>query len=329
MKKTHKNIHYLRAKQDDELFDLEAALRRLLPVLPSANHTGITQYGMISRIQYRNLEFVLRESTQTQPEFKQGIALYIVQSVENEHMRTMNNNAPSENDAGGSSPPPNGQSFVQKEAYLYINKHHVLFVGNGIIRYDNICSYLNQLNNQTANNSQGKLSKIDCSFKPVANFDKLQLIREHGAKKLHLNASAYQLSVANLASKKTSLLADAFKGIGNLFRKLSEAESTQEEINAAEDIHVCLALNLEGNTRAIQQAQDFMREQAEAVAEEMNDGFFIETQRGEKISPNDVKLFKRITVKKFEQTNALGQNEAFDEIRNYFNELLNSRLIEL
>ncbi|OFK90176.1 hypothetical protein HMPREF2796_01660 [Eikenella sp. HMSC071B05] len=72
-----------------------------------------------------------------------------------------------------------------------------------------------------------------------------------------------------------------------------------------------------------------MREQAEAVAEEMNDGFFIETQRGEKISPNDVKLFKRITVKKFEQTNALGQNEVFDEIRKYFNELLNSRLIEL
>jgi hypothetical protein len=332
--KVSKNIQYLRASQDEALFDLETAIRRLLNLAPTVNDTQIEQFGFVYRIQYRNPNFVLQEATVSQQVLNEGIALHVAYCIKDEHMRTLNNDAPVVNDAGGSSAPPTGQSFMTKEAFLYVNKHHVLFAGNGL-RYEAVCSYLNQLNNALFNTVEaGVISKIDVSFKPVANFDKLKLIKRYGAKKLHLNASAYQLSLETSQAKQTDdsdrgFLAQ-FKQLGSIFQKLSTAEPTDEEINAAQDINVCLALSLDGNTRASIEAQQFMSAQAELIAEsdEIDSGFYIETQRGDKIRPTDVRLFKQIRIRKFEQTNSLSQTEVFDSIRLYFQELKHLNLTE-
>ena len=57
--KVLKNIQYLRAAQDESLFDLEDAIRRLLGIAQTVNSTQIEQLGFVYRIQYRNLDFIL------------------------------------------------------------------------------------------------------------------------------------------------------------------------------------------------------------------------------------------------------------------------------
>ena len=329
-KKVLKNIQYLRAAQDEKLFDLEDVIRRLLGIAQTVNSTQIEQFGFVYRIQYRNLDFILKEGQTNTPEVKQGLVLHIAYGIKDEHMRTMNNHVPVENDAGGSTPPPQGQSFMTKEAFVYISKHHVLFVGSGL-RHEAVSSYLNKLNNQNFPTNTGTISKIDFGFKPVANFDKLALIRQYGAKKLHLNASAYQLSLENFEqSDKSSGLIAQFKNLGRIFNQVTSSEPTDEGINAAQDINVCLALSLEGNTRAAIEAQKFISKQAELIAEsdEIDSGFYIETQKGDKIRPTDIRLSKPIRIKKYEQTNALSQSEVFDSMRLYFQELERDNLTQ-
>lgn len=328
--KVLKNIQYLRVAQDEELFDLEEALKRLLGIAQTVNSTQMEQFGFVYRIQYRNPDFILKESQGNIPEVKKGLVLHIAYGIKDEHMRTMNNNVPVENDAGGSTPPPIGQSFLTKEAFLYISTHHVLFVGSGL-RHEAVSSYLNKLNNQYYPTNTGAISKTDFSFKPVANFDKLSLIQQYGAKKLHLNASAYQLSLENIDQpEESSSLVAQFKQLGRIFKKATSSEPTDEEINAAQDINVCLALSLEGNTRAAIEAQEFISAQAELIAEsdEIDSGFYIETQKGDKIRPTDIRLSKPIRIKRYEQTNVLNQSEVFDSMRLYFQELERDNLTE-
>lgn len=333
-KSVSKNIQYLRISQDGQLFDLETTLRKLFELAKTVNDTEIEQFGTVSRIQNRTLDFILRGENEPNGELRKGLALHIVNGTKDEQMRTMNNNVPHTSDTGGSLAPPIGQSFVSKEAYIYVCKHDLLFVGNGL-RVESICSYLKLLNNKYYDD-KNNISLIDITLKPVANLDKLSLIKRYGAKKLHLNASAYQLSLDEEKMKQSdnennNVITRQFKKIGRVFHDLMRAEPTQEEINAAQDIHVCLALSLDGNTRAAIEAQKFMAEQAELIAEldEFDDGFFIETQRGDKIRPADVRLFKRIKVHKYEKTNTLSQTDIFDGIRQYFQELIDSRLTEL
>ena len=329
--KVPKNIQYLRVSQDEAFFDLEAAIQRLLEATPTVNHTQMEQFGFVYRIQYRNADFVLKDAQGSTPEIKKGLVLHIAYGIKDEHMRTMNNHAPVENDAGGSAPPPQGQSFMTKEAFVYISQHNVLFVGSGL-RHEAVSSYLNTLNNQMFSVDSGvAISKTDFCFKPVANLDKLTLIKTHGAKLLHLNASAYQLSLDSLSqTADSSGLVAQFKQLGQFFNRLSSREPTDGEINAAQDINVCLALSLEGNTRAAIEAQKFMSDQAAIIAEsdEIDSGFYIETQRGDKIRPTDIRLSKPIRIKKYEQTNALSMSEVFDAMRLYFQELERANLTE-
>lgn len=329
--KVPKNIQYLRAAQDEQLFDLESAIRRLLEVTPTVNDTQLEQHGFVYRIQYRNTDFILMPAQRDSQEIKKGLALHIAYGIKNEHMRTMNNHVLVESDTGGSTPPPQGQSFMTKEAFMYISKQHVLFIGNGL-RHEAVSSYLNTLNNQMFSANTGvALSKTDFNFKPVANFNKLTLIRNYGVKKLHLNASAYQLSLDHLnQSGEGSGLIAQFKQLGRFFNRITSPEPTDEEINAAQDINVCLALSLEGNTRAAIEAQKFISQQAELIAEsdEIDSGFYIETQKGDKIRPTDIRLSKPVKIKKYEQTNALNQTEAFDAMRLYFQELERDNLTE-
>ena len=91
-----------------------------------------------------------------------------------------------------------------------------------------------------------------------------------------------------------------------------------------------MALSLEGNTRAAIEAQKFISKQAELIAEsdEIDSGFYIETQKGDKIRPTDIRLSKPIRIKKYEQTNALSQSEVFDSMRLYFQELERDNLTQ-
>ena len=83
-------------------------------------------------------------------------------------------------------------------------------------------------------------------------------------------------------------------------------------------------------TKASIEAKQLMRQKAEEVVrdDDIDDGFFIETQDGQEIKPNDVKLSTSVRLPRYERANTLLVDDAFNALTNYFGELDATNLIE-
>ncbi|SAY50906.1 hypothetical protein [Neisseria weaveri] len=319
-KKTTKTIHYLRAQQDHDLFDLEAALRTILLAAPTVQETQIEQYGQLTQIMHRNMNPQNVEGNSIG-----GLLIHIGSGTKDEHIRTMSNRPEQQDDHGGTQAPPNGYSFLRKEAFLYIFRHHVIFCGHGFLQASAVASYLSFLSNRLGAES-ADIVHFDIQFKAVGNCNTLALIQQHGVKSILLDASAYQLSIDRLYQNSRSTIAKAFSKVGNVFR----SELSDEELEAQSEIHINLEILLNGNSRASNEAQSLMQEQAEEIIDDetVNQGFSITTQQGEIIKPADVKLSKSVRIERYDEANSLLPNSAFTAISEYFLELQSRKLTE-
>ena len=319
-KKTTKTIHYLRAQQDHELFDLEAALRTILSAATTVQDTQIEQYGQITQIMHRN-----PAPKDVEGNLIGGLLIHIGSGTKDEHIRTMKNEPEQQDDNGGTQAPPNGYSFLRKEVFLYIVGHHVIFCGHGFLQASAVASYLSSLSNKLQEDSSSVIL-FDIQFKAVGNCDTLALIQQHGVKSILLDAAAYQLSRDRLYQNSRSTIAKALSKVGSVFAR----ELSDEELEAQSEIHINLEVLLNGNSRASIEAQSLMQEQAEEIIDDetVNQGFSITTQQGEVIKPADVKLSKSVRIQRYEEANSLLPNSAFAAISEYFLELKNRNLTE-
>lgn len=319
--KVTKKIQYLRAFSDNQLLDLETVLRRLVNAAPSVHDSQILLYGQITQILRRKLDL---QDDQNNP--IGGLLLHIGNGTRDERMKTMRNQAnDAADDEGGVQAPPAGHSFLSREAFIYINRHHVLLCSHGL-RAGSVASYLQALS-QKLHNDNESLPLLAMEFHAVANFNKLNMIQEHGVKYISLNATAHELSINNLYQGSQTPLARNLQRLTNLFNR----ELTEGEREAMEEVQAGIWLKLKGNSRASVEARQLMKQQAEAVVrdEDIDNGFFIETQDGQKIEPNDVKLSKPVRLTQYEQANTLLFDDAFKALLEYFSELNENNLIEI
>ncbi|XXQ69021.1 hypothetical protein ACKLNO_03950 [Neisseriaceae bacterium B1] len=319
-KKITKTIHYLRAQSDHQLFNLEQALRTVLQAAPTVQDTQVGQFNQITQIMHRNTT-----PADVNGNLIGGILIHIGSGTKDEHIRTMNNQPLQQDDQGGTQAPPNGYSFLRKEAFLYIVQHHVIFCGHGLLQASAVASYLNTLSQQLQHD-ESDVILFNIQFKAVGNCDRLALIQQHGVKSIALDVSAYDLSRDKMYQESRSTIAKALGSIGNLL----SAELSDEELEAQSEIHINLEVSLNGNSKASIEAQSLMQEQAEEIIDDetVNQGFSITTQRGEIIKPSDVKLSKSVRIRRYEEANSLLPNSAFAAISEYFLELQQRQLTE-
>lgn len=318
-KKVVKTLHYLRAITDGQPFNLEAASRSMLMEAATVHQSQVDEYGLLTQIQHRR---PLPQTISGDP--LQGLLLHIGSGTKDEHMRTMQNQAAVPNDDGGSQPPPIGHSFLSKEAFVYINNHHVLFCGHGL-HASRVASYLAALSRQLHENNQN-IPLLNVEFHAVADCNKLRMIQEHGVRYISLNASAHQLSIDQIYAETQSGLAQWLQGLTHTI----QAEPTLDELNAQSEIQVGVWWELKGNTKAGLIAKEMIKQQAEQVVndEDVSDGFYIETQNYEKIRPHEVKLSKPVRLPRYEQANTLSVDETFHALLDYFQELEQDNLTE-
>lgn len=319
-KKTTKTIHYLRAQQAHDLFNLETALRTILSAAPTAQETQIEQDGQITQIMHRN-----PDPKNTEGNSIGGLLIHIGSGTKDEHIRTMKNEPEQQDDNGGTQAPPSGYSFLRKEAFLYIVGHHVIFCGHGFLQAPAVASYLSSLSRKLQE-SAPNVVRFYIEFKAVGNCDTLALIRQHGVKSILLDASVYQLSISRLYQNSHSTIAKALSKVGSVFT----SELSDKELDAQSDVHINLEVLLNGNSRASAEAQSLMKEQAEKIIDDetVNQGFSITTQQGEVIKPADVKLSKSVKIQRYEEANSLLPNSACAAISEYFLELQHRKLTE-
>jgi hypothetical protein len=318
--KLNKSIHYFRAVSNGEKLDLEKHVRFMLQLAVNVAASQVKQLDdKITQILSRQLQPKSSKNI-----FCGGVLLHIGSGTLNEHMRTMQNKANADHDIGSIQAPPNGHSFLSREAFVYIKQHHVMFCGHGL-RSESVVSYLTSLNQQLYKTNKS-LALINFDLYAVANSQKLSLIQKHGVRFISLNASVYDLTIQQLAQDSQSELAKILGKIKGLIKK----DPTQEEMAAAEDIQAGVWLKLEGNRRASLEARKLIQQQAEKILsdEALDTGFFIETQKGEKIGPNDIRLSVSVRIRKYEKTNTLVMADVFDALLSYFDRLEAGNLTE-
>jgi hypothetical protein len=319
MRKTTKTIHYLRSRTEHDLFNLEIAIRAILNAAQTTQESQVEQLEQITQIMHRRLNPMDANGNNIG-----GLFLHIGHGVRDEHMRTMSNQAAAINDDGGTQAPPNGYSFLRKEAFLYIYQHHVIFCGHGFLA-PSVATYLNLLSKKLhQENNNIPLFKIE--FKAVGDCNKLAIIQEHGVKSIDLDASVYKLSVERIYQRSQSVLAKALSS----FSCLLTEEMSEEEQEAQSEIQASVRLKLNGNSRASIEAQSLIQEQAEDLIDDENirQGFSIVTQKGEVIHPSDVKLSKTVRIARYPEANSLQLDSAFMELSEYFQELQSNNLTE-
>lgn len=312
--KLSKSIHYYRTWQDEQSLNLEKMIKYMLELAPTADDTQIIDNEIVKRIQHRS---ELKSS--------EGICLYISHAPKDEHMRTMNNSVRSKNDDGGTIAPPDGQTFVTKEAFIYICTHHFLFCGNGM-RVENVVTYFNLLNSELRK-QHADLPYLNLTLKPVANCNILKLITEHGVQSITLNASAYELSRLEINEKKseTSFMRKSMDYIANCMKR--------DKNNNIEDLQVNLSIKILGNSRASVEAREAALKEAQYIidsnSEDETSEFKIITSNGEVIRHSDVKISKsNVKIDRLEQSNGLLRYDVYQKLQEYYKELKEKKLTE-
>lgn len=307
-RKLSKKLYYLRAFQYNDPLNLEQCLRQLLAIADNVHKTEVVQAGEITQITHRNL------SPDNENQNK-GLLLHIEKGNQNEHIKTIRHKSRELTDEGSKVEPPQNQSFMDKECFVFIDGQHIIFCGNNMT-HQALAGYLHAFS-QHCQGLDGSSPICKPSFKSVPNYDKLQIIKDEGVKSISAELTSYYITTKS----KPSVLS-RFK---NLFRNDEELA----KIHDTADLQVNIEIKLDGNTKADLIAQKELCEQAELVINECDNDFKIITQKGNTISPDDVKLAKLIYIPKHDNTNGLSRIAVLPELVKYFKELQQNKVTEL
>lgn len=245
-KTTHKSAYYLRAIRDAADFDLQKVMVKARNKLTTIGESEMTMGDEVLRLQ----RFKVDENQ---------ILVHVIRYVPKERAATVRPKSVKVEEVEGTHPPPQGREYKAGDAFLLVRGHRVVFCGHhltlpAVVRY--LARWF----------KAADLEKVSTGFDvvPVANIDRLKLIREDGVRSIDI--SAYADAVAVPEHKFKSQILNRLKPIGELISATLKVDKSEAEEKALEDLVVGLRLNLDGNTSASPSAQRAMQELAEATS---------------------------------------------------------------
>lgn len=296
---TSKTVYYLRARQNGKPFDLEAKLKAARRKRRTVAKTEI-ELGMgdVLRIQHYQ-------------EKSGGLRMHIARYEPGVRASILQPKANAPQDDEGYQAPPSGKEFKDGDAFVIIKDSHVLFCQHRLSK-EKTSLYLSMLLRDT------KILRKNENFDltPASNLDKLKLIQTHGVKQIHLSANAFMLSLPK--KKHYGWLQRAASGVVREFRALIEKDDTPDQQSALEDLLVNVAIRLDGNTRALASSQDLIEQLGEQLlADDENTvgQYIIETQDGQRITAEAIRIQEKVHLDRSENTvNHLSAWQAMDEM---------------
>jgi hypothetical protein len=155
----------------------------------------------------------------------------------------------------------------------------------------------------------------------------LNLIKEHGVRSVELSTNAFDMSLPN--ANRKNWVSKTLGFFGDELNALVKKDKTTIEQKELEDLLVSVEVRLDGNTRAVQGAQNFIEELAEGVLFEKDASiseFAIVTQQNERITSCDIRLQTSINVER--KDNSVSHNSAWSQLSGYLDELTAGNLLE-
>lgn len=199
---------------------------------------------------------------------------------------------------------------------LIIHKHNVLFCGSGI-SHQKATSYITQLIR-----AKGKVERgWGFDLAPATSIDKLKLIQTQGVREVNLHTSVYSQTGGTISPN--GFLRKTFRKLKDEISAITKKDDSTATMKALEDLLVDIKIRLDGNTRASTDAKHTIDDMAELILEDLDEsiqGFTITTTNGQKITADQIRVSKTISIPKdesgFSHTSAWGEMETFlSEIR--------------
>lgn len=117
---TTKTVYYLRARRDDQPFDLQSIAKKARKKKSTCDATEIELGGGdVVRIQHFS-----NSNGRT--------LMHLTRYVPGVQASTLQPKATTAEDDEGAQPPPKGKEFKDGDCFLFLKDHHVLYCGHGI-----------------------------------------------------------------------------------------------------------------------------------------------------------------------------------------------------
>lgn len=250
------------------------------------------------------------------------LLLHLVRYVPGEKAATLDPDPEGTEDDGGEQRPPRGKEFKAGECFMLVKDADVLFCGAGVT------SPAARIYAHSLFKSCGIEQDLrDFDLRPAADLDKLAIIRKRGVSSIQLGSVAFEAS-RYLLPDSTSFGRNMLKSVSDQVSALVAKDDTVLEQRVLEDLIVNVELKLQGNTRADIEAQRSIDDMALHMLQqdELGRGFVIVTRDGNRLTDLAVKLHKRIKV--MANNNSIDHDSVWLEMRGYYDELHDSKLLE-
>ncbi len=250
------------------------------------------------------------------------LLLHLVRYVPGEKAATLDPEPEGTEDDGGEQRPPRGKEFKAGECFLLVKNADVLFCAGGIT---STAARVYARNLFTSCGIDKELCDFD--LRPAADLDRLAIIRKRGVSSIQLGSVAFEAS-RYLLPERASFGRSVLKSVSDQVQALVAKDDTVLEQRVMEDLIVNVELKLQGNSQADIEAQRSIDDMAVHMLrhEESTRGFVIVTRDGNRLTDLAVKLHKRIKV--LANNNSLDHESVWLEMRGYFDELRESKLLE-
>ena len=171
--------------------------------------------------------------------------------------------------------------------------------------------------------------KLSASFRErqvskIANIDKVRVLNKQGVKSINLNSTLYSASTDRL--ERTTVNKSLMGGVAEKVLAIFGRDLDEQELEQAENISVNLKLSFDSRKAGADGSKEKLGAIASLMVNDDDEGFYIETMDGGKVSHSDIVLHKKTMMQKFGKT--VYCQDAWTELENYYLELKEGGLLD-
>lgn len=165
------------------------------------------------------------------------------------------------------------------------------------------------------------------SIEPVADIDKVKLLRQEGVKKLTMKESLYEASIDYV--ERTTTKKKLFNAFAKEFLAFFADDDDEQlhDINEKENLTVNIEISFDSRKKGGDVGKKRIKEAAHKIIQDDDDSLFsIVTGSGKELNANEIRLSEKTNIKK--HGNSVNRDDAWQKLYSYFLDLKHLGMLE-
>jgi len=211
--------------------------------------------------------------------------------------------------------PPPDHNFLEGDIFFVLSGNHLVLCPSGA-RESVAISYIDHILRKVG---RGDLANR-ISVEPIANIDKIKLLKSEGVKKIALNASLYEATMDY--TERTTTKMTLLNGLAEEFVALFAEDKNRKlrEIDELENLSIRVEISFDARKRG----GEIGRERLEAAASRLLDddeaeGFSIITNEDKKLTADQIRINQKVSLPA--HGNSVSRHEAWSSLAGYLEDL--------